>query len=366
MKNKLFSVLLLFTLIFSISILQADVVHRFSAALYKDMNRDEFAFYVKYLPDINQDIITLNTVIMDVFAAYDLDYRILKKQKAVGEIDGNIHRLGFRATNDKFEFVLGKQKINFGEAQVLRVINWYDTVDYFDISSYTQGTWSILTKFYPDWESALWGWYNKTNTHESDSDFEFNKIEECDFGFRYERDFSKFSSGLSFEKIGRDSSIQGRYKGRKFAFDLKVDTYIGLWTEMQRYTVEKSDMFEEARQNTCVMTGADYTFPIGNGLYTMTEYRLSSDFQKKASDFCKSSEDVCLVLDYPISIMYSNMFSAIYHTSEIKDMLPEFTMLYSVKYTKDLYIINLQTILSYSQFDEKPELGIQLSFLADF
>lgn len=158
-----------------------------------------------------------------------------------------------------------------------------------------------------------------------------------------------------------------RFKGRKIALDLKADAFLGLWTEAQQYFVDDfPGMQETEREQTSVMAGADYTFPLGNGLYTMAEYRITSLYYDSSSQLKKGVEDICLVMDYPISIMYSNMFSVSYHQTEFEDYIPELSIMHSLKFTEDLYIINLQTYLSYNDYDEKPELGVQISFLADY
>ncbi len=375
MKHKTFFFCMLALLVlhcnlcYSVGILNhmnEKVVHKVHLMYLNNLNNDDNALYTKYLPEYSNTIGDISNASISILCSYELGYDIVNMDSEDKDFDHGFHRLSMRVSNNKFEFVLGKQKINFGEAQILRIVDWYDTVNYFDVSAYTKGTTGALLKVYPDMESALWSWYNITNTYESNRLFKLHDADEADFGLRYERDFSRISSGLSFENIGRENAENKRYKGRRIALDVKADAYLGFWTEMQQYFVDEPPVSAKEDMESSLMTGADYTFSVGNGLYTMAEYRISSGLYDKFSGMESDTEDICLILDYPVSIMYSDMFYVNYHNSSVEDFMPEFTIMNSLKYTADLYILNLQTFLSYYEFDEKPELGIQISFLADF
>jgi len=69
-----------------------------------------------------------------------------------------LYRAWLRLTGKQYEFRVGLQKINFGSAQLLRPLMWFDSVDPRDPQKITGGVYGALIRYYFKNNATIWFW----------------------------------------------------------------------------------------------------------------------------------------------------------------------------------------------------------------
>ena len=153
---------------------------------------------------------------------------------------GEPYRFWIRYSTNKLETRLGLQKIIFGPTQILRNLSWFDNVDLTDPIGQIDGVEAFRLKWFPSNSISLWSWY---------------MLDDSSFGFRSELSHSSGEWGIAYHTDQKDN----------IGLDYRYDGYLGLWSES---SLSSSENIKQ------IMTtlGLDYTLPIGNGLYLMTEF----------------------------------------------------------------------------------------------
>jgi hypothetical protein len=183
-----------------------------------------------------------------------------------GGVDADIKlfRLWGRYSSTRFEFRGGLQKIAFGPGKILRPLEWFDNLNLKDPTGQTDGVGAIRGRYFGKarWNISIWA----------------IRPDNPDYiapGGRLEKTFSFGDAALTYhhrqaydsaeipEKSGKILLPANRTENR-FAFDLRMDIGIGLWTEA--VYVENRNL-----DRGLIMIGGDFTFNLGNGLYVMTE-----------------------------------------------------------------------------------------------
>ena len=184
---------------------------------------------------------------------------------------GEPYRFWIRYSNEKVEARLGLQKITFGPGQILRNLSWFDNIDLTDLTGQIDGVKAFRLKWFPSNTISFWSWSI------------LNKVDSLSFGIRSE--FSHISGewGIAYYADQK----------KNIGLDYRYDGYFGLWSE-------SSLLLSENIKQIITTLGLDYTLPIGNGLYLMTEF-MSIQQQKPI----KSKENYAAILaTMPIGMIH--------------------------------------------------------------
>lgn len=165
---------------------------------------------------------------------------LLDNELAYNNQLGEAYRFWIRYSNEKIEARLGLQKITFGPTQILRNLSWFDNINLTDPVGQIDGVNAFRLKWFPSNSVSLWSWY---------------MLDDSSFGFRSELSHSSGEWGIAYHTDQKDN----------VGLDYRYDGYFGLWSES---SLSSSENIKQ------IMTtlGLDYTLPIGNGLYLMTEF----------------------------------------------------------------------------------------------
>lgn len=244
------------------------------------------------------------------------------------------YRAWIRLAGNQFEIRAGLQKITFGQAQLLRTLSWFDTMDPRDPLGLTTGVFAERFRYYiPRTNANVWLWAIQENLSTSSfylpMDHEGLKLSQ-QYGGRLEIPMTGGEIGISFNyKTVRADTVNvsdlspgvaitiidplaNRYQ---YGLDGKWDGDIGIWFEGAYITegVDFSLMVADAYMRTemlMITLGMDYTIGIGNGLLLMAEYmhdlvHVEYDLGTGADHEVSTLNFIALMLNYPMGIFDS-------------------------------------------------------------
>ena len=104
---------------------------------------------VRYIPQVNYAINNGNRKLdFELSLNLNAGAGIRPFDSIKGNADVKPYRAWMRYSGKQFDLRLGLQKINFGSAQMLRPLMWFDQVDPRDPLQMTDGVWGLLGRYY--------------------------------------------------------------------------------------------------------------------------------------------------------------------------------------------------------------------------
>ncbi len=219
--------------------------------------------------------------------------------------DLKLYRAWFRIGTDRFETRVGLQKINFGSALLFRPLMWFDRIDPRDPLQLTDGVYAILARYYLQNNANIWLWGLYGNNGTKGWEQIPTLKNSFEYGGRAQSPLWTGEIGLTYHHRRADEiSIPGEaaviIPEDRIGLDGKWDIGIGLWFESALVRQETTvPQFVYQRLWT---VGADYTFGVGNGLYTAMEYfKMENPAEPLSSADGLSFSG--LSMNYPIGIL---------------------------------------------------------------
>ena len=268
--NKIF---LIIVLILMCSYLNADFFHKHTITASTNFETNHI---VGYKPEIQLEYISF-----DFNAIYDISSNIYSDSL---KIEHKFYRAWLRYSSEQFDVRLGLQKINFGQAKVLRNLKWFDTINPLDPRRESKGVNAILFRYFFLNNANIWVWgIAGDNELKGNETIQSNKNIEP--GFRCQIPIKNAEIGLSFHnRIRIDKRTEN-----KFGCDFYLDYFLGMWSEF--CLVKDTDT--ETYQLTF---GSDYTLPFFSGLHILLE----SNSTWAEND---SVQNNVIMLDLPVSLL---------------------------------------------------------------
>ena len=241
---------------------------------------------IRYLPEITlkKKLDSLSSIAVEISGNFNTT-RIINS-KNLNESNSNIspYRIWFRYQLKKWEFRLGLQKIDFGSAQLLRPLQWFNQIDPRDPLSLTNGVYGLLIRYYFKNNSNFWFWglYGNEKARGFDALPSFKK--EPEIGARYQKLVPKGEIAISYHyRKATSDPILGinpfkENPEHRIGWDSKWDLGIGLWTEST--FIHRQKQIGVFTNQVLFNLGMDYTFGIGNGLNFSIENLISSSIDK--------------------------------------------------------------------------------------
>jgi hypothetical protein len=179
-----------------------------------------------------------------------------------------LYRAILRYTSTQTEVQLGLQKINFGPAQLLRTLMWFDMVDPRDPLKLTDGVYGLRYKYSFLNNSILWVWGLYENNHAKEYEIYPTANKTPEWGGRYQLEVPLGEVAATVHTRVVDAELFN-YRENRFALDGRWDIGIGIWFESALQQSQSTLL--PYPWNKMLTVGGDYTFGIGNGIYFLAE-----------------------------------------------------------------------------------------------
>ncbi len=227
------------------------------------------------------------------------------------EFDGDIdpYRLWLRFYTAKLEVRAGLQKINFGTAQILRPLMWFDQIDPRDPLGITNGVYSILGRYYFENNANIWLWVLYGNDDPKGWELFPSPGNRPEIGGRFQFPLLTGELGVSYHH--RSVNLENGFPPEitltntivpenRIGIDGKWDLGVGLWFEGS--FIHQDIEIRQLRSKKAITFGLDYTFGVGSGLRVALE-QFWYDISEKMIESGESLNFTALYFNYPISII---------------------------------------------------------------
>lgn len=215
---------------------------------------------------------------------------------------GKIYRLWLAGNTTQTEARVGLQRINFGSAQLLRPLQWFDNLDPKDKLEQTEGVQALLLRHYFLNNTNAWLWGIKGQGKNRGQMLTVTKEDTYEMGGRLQIPLLEGEIALSYNHRF-ETAFQTVDTGSedRLGLDLHVDPGIGLWLEGYISQTEKPFIIDKYQMP--VTLGADYTFEIGNGIYTILETQMYASAKEDISELEKKNITLAFAANYPIGLL---------------------------------------------------------------
>ena len=305
--------------------------------LYSSGARYPLGLGGRCLPQLNGQR-TFSGRTVDLEASLHLRAGLAADPFDAAESDGDIkaYRLWVRFSAPQFEIRLGLQKINFGSALLLRPLMWFDAVDPRDPLQLTDGAWGLLGRYYFLNNATLWLWLLRPADQPRSWELTPSRPGFPEWGGRIQYPLPGGEIGLSGHlrtTDGRalagallpDGAARTQQEGlveireSRIGLDAKWDWLAGWWFEGAWIHSHRS--LGPYTDETLFTIGADYTFPVGNGLHLIGEH-LWLATGAKGPGLAGARGLAGLSLSYPLGLL--DQLSAILYVDRGEEALYRF------------------------------------------
>ena len=223
------------------------------------------------------------------------------------------YRAWVRYSRPQLEIRAGLQKINFGSANILRPLMWFDQIDPRDPLQLTDGVWGVLGRYYFLNNANIWLWGLYGNKNRRGFDALPTKRKTPEFGGRVQLPTGAGETAFTYHyrqavSIITDITPEIESPEHRFGIDGKWDLEIGLWAEAT-WIHATTDLGILTNQHL-VNLGADYTFGLGNGLNLGIEHFILA-FDREAFAFENRVSLTALSASYPLGL-FDNLQALLY------------------------------------------------------
>lgn len=213
--------------------------------------------------------------------------------------DAKLYRAILRYTGPQSEVQAGLQKINFGPAQLLRALMWFDSVDPRDPLKLTDGVYGLRYKYSFMDNSILWLWGLYGNNKPKGFEQFHSRKDVPEFGGRIQLPVPLGEVAATVHTRKADAG-NFSYRENRYALDGRWDVGVGLWFES---VLQNSKAYLPGFRWMKLLTlGGDYTFPVGNGIYFLAEHMYSAA-SDKISAGSSEGQISALMASYPVGVL---------------------------------------------------------------
>ncbi len=257
-----------------------------------------------FLPQVSKGWQPGDKLFLDIEASFLIttNFRISPLARSGPDDVLQFYRLWLRVSGEQSELRLGRQKINFGPALLLRPLMWFERIDARDPLQLTTGVDALLFRYYYQNNANFWIWTLLSNGKTKGWESEATVKNAPEYGGRLQYPLGKgeIATTFHYRRIAKDRFTGNAADEYRLAFDGKWDYVAGIWFSLSSfYRTPSSRIF---RYFTLFTAGADYTFSIGNGLHVIAEHLWMNAGPVLFSGLT-ARELSGLSLDYPLSLV---------------------------------------------------------------
>jgi len=225
------------------------------------------------------------------------------------------YRLNLRYATPQSEIQVGLQKINFGPAQLLRALMWFERQNPTDPMNITEGVWGLRYRYNFLNNANVWLWGLYGNGDPKGWETAGSVKTKPELGARLQVPVPMGEIAVSGHTRTVHSS-PADFRENRIAFDGRWDIVVGVWFEA---LVQHQEIAAPYHYTKSLTMGTDYTFGVGNGLYVLGEHmihRLSNAFHESDRDAQLSA----LMLNYPLGL-FDNLALMIFYSWDTEDFI---------------------------------------------
>jgi hypothetical protein len=218
------------------------------------------------------------------------------------------YRAILRYSTEQTETQLGLQKINFGPAQLLRPLMWFDRVDPRDPLKLTDGVYALRYKYSFLDNSLVWLWCLYGNTDNKGYELLPTVKNTPEFGGRIQLPAAAGEIAATFHTRKVDAMLY-YYRENRYALDGRWDIGVGVWFESAWQ--QNISILPIYKWNSMTTIGMDYTIPEGNGIYILTEHLITT----VSNSFWKADQNrqiSAMMITYSIGVLNNIMLQEYY------------------------------------------------------
>ncbi len=252
---------------------------------------------IRYLPSLQHGWTLTGSHRLDLQVGANVLYRFPALDRN-DDTRGDVYRLWLRWTHQLSEVRLGRQKISFGSAYLLRPLMWFDRIDPRDPVSFTEGVDALLIRHTFSNNANVWGWllYGQGET----KGLEIVPTAEGDLegGGRLQVPAGPGELALSLHHRPVSASPlmpvdDDGYESR-LGLDGTWDVELGVWLESAFSRMQGAGQTLDRLYATF---GTDYTLAMGNGLHLLAEHM---EWRLSGSVPDESGRVSLISVDYPL------------------------------------------------------------------
>jgi len=237
---------------------------------------------LRYVPELMARTNLGGTRELTALAAFDATWqsRIVSLDNATSDDKIEVYRLWLRYGANNFELRVGRQKLSFGSATLLRPLMWFDSIDPRDPLQITDGVNAALARFYLLNNANLWLWGLYDNEEPVGWEIVPTARETAEYGGRLQWPAGNGEIAFSYHHRRADyaslapaavpAPVDSRTSEDRFGLDGKWDMILGLWFEA--VLSHQHDPLAGLPYRRFGSVGADYTFGVGQGLTFLVEH----------------------------------------------------------------------------------------------
>ena len=289
---------------------------QFSTQLTRRYSNDEWLVNagMQYIPQLrlSQTISSVNIFDLDLSC-----HSFFHTDQDVSWDNLKFYRFNIRYATEQSETQIGLQKINFGPAQLLRSLMWFDRLDPRDPMKITEGVYGLRYRYNLLNNTNIWLWSLYGNDDAKGYELYGSVKNKPEFGGRFQTPVPLGEMAFTFHSRQAVNTESDRiFREHRFALDSRWDVFVGAWFEA---VVQHQDFASPYNYTQSLTLGLDYTFGIGNGLYVLGEHivnRLGSEFMNSEKDAQLSA----LMFSYPLG-MFDNLSLMGFYSWETDDFI---------------------------------------------
>lgn len=214
---------------------------------------------LNYSYQLNEDNLINGEILLNTY--YNSDFKS-------DDFNLKLYRAILRYTSTQTEVQLGLQKINFGPAQLMRTLMWFDRVDPRDPLKLTDGVYGLRYKYSFLNNSILWLWGLYDNNQPKGYEMFSTSPKTPEWGGRYQMEVPLGEAAATVHTRMADAGLFD-YRENRIALDGRWDIGIGVWFESELQQSQTTLL--PYHWDKMLTIGGDYTFGIGNGIYFLAE-----------------------------------------------------------------------------------------------
>jgi len=350
-KNVLYGyqvIVLLVIITNRVAAVEFDMRGQLSTQLTRRYSDDEWLVNagIQYIPQLRLSQAISSANIFDLVLSY---HSSVHTDQKVSRDNLKLYRFNARYATEQSETQIGLQKFNFGPAQLLRSLRWFDRLDPRDPMKITEGVYGLRYRYNFLNNANIWLWGLYGNDETKGYEITPTATKKPEFGGRFQSPVPLGEMAVTFHSRQAENTESDRiFRENRFALDGRWDIFVGAWFEA---VVQHQDIASPYNYTKMLTLGLDYTFGIGNGLYFVTEHMINRYTDELIGYNDISDQDIqmsAIMLNYPLTF-FDNLMLIGFYSWETKD----FYQYWGWQRTYDSLVVNVSVF----NYPESPLMG---------